>query len=234
MLFSSTSWSSNSGTALISFDLPSTQRWPSTRPCSDAQALTTCSGDWSRPRPNERRIVSPSMANTSRSNLVVSALTHVLNPVSNASGSISMNTRPNVSCEGMPFASSRKVLSQASFASAIQDDVVPAFSARDYRAHRDDQDVDQPVLDLAGAARVFDGAEILRQVLDRNVLLPRHRDGRVIIRQGAPGERNFMRSSWCPRTGAAGRALALHRPRRRRSARARRSRRCWRRRRCAA
>jgi len=40
--------------------------------------------------------------------------TQAANPASKASGSISMNTRRKVSCEGMPFASSRKVLSQAS------------------------------------------------------------------------------------------------------------------------
>jgi len=114
MLFSSASWSSSSGTAVISFDLPSTQRWPSTRPCSLAQALTTCSGDCSRPWSKERRIVLPSMATTSRSNLSTSEPTHAMNPALKASGSIRMNTRRKVSCEGMPFGSSRNVLSQAS------------------------------------------------------------------------------------------------------------------------
>jgi hypothetical protein len=114
MLFASASWSSSSGTAVISFDLPSTQRWPSTRPCSLAQALTTCSADCSRPWSNERRMVLPSMATTSRSNLSASEPTQAVNPASNASGSISMNTRRNVSCEGMPFGKSRNVLSQAS------------------------------------------------------------------------------------------------------------------------
>ncbi len=114
MLFSSASWSSSSGTAVISFDLPSTQRWPSTRPCSLAHALTTCRADCSRPWSNERRMVLPSMATTSRSNLSASESTQAVNPASNASGSISMNTRRKVSCEGMPFAKSRNVLSQAS------------------------------------------------------------------------------------------------------------------------
>src|ERR1051325_801368 len=61
MLFARTSCSSSSGTAVISFDLSSTQRCPSTRPWALAQALTTCRGDCSRPRANERRIVLPSM-----------------------------------------------------------------------------------------------------------------------------------------------------------------------------
>jgi|tagenome__1003787_1003787.scaffolds.fasta_scaffold20495093_2 hypothetical protein len=41
--------SSSAGIAVISFDLPSTSRWPSTRPCSLAQALTKCSGPCARP-----------------------------------------------------------------------------------------------------------------------------------------------------------------------------------------
>src|SRR3954452_20935859 len=54
------------------------------------------------------------MATTSRSKPAVSEPTQAVNPVSNVSGSISMNTRRNVSCEGMPFGSSRNVCSQAS------------------------------------------------------------------------------------------------------------------------
>jgi hypothetical protein len=41
--------SSSAGIAVISFDLPSTSCWPSTRPCSLAQALTKCSGPCARP-----------------------------------------------------------------------------------------------------------------------------------------------------------------------------------------
>jgi hypothetical protein len=50
MLFFSDSVSSSAGIAVISFDLPSTSRWPSARPCSLAQALTRCSGPCARPR----------------------------------------------------------------------------------------------------------------------------------------------------------------------------------------
>ena len=46
MPFFKDSVSSSAGIAVISFDLPSTSRWPSARPCSLAQALTRCSGPW--------------------------------------------------------------------------------------------------------------------------------------------------------------------------------------------
>src|SRR3954471_24764028 len=50
-------WSRSAGMAVISLDLSSTQRWPSTSPCALAQALTRCSGARSCLRSNERRSV---------------------------------------------------------------------------------------------------------------------------------------------------------------------------------
>ena len=50
----------------------------------------------------------------------------------------------------------------------------------------DHQDVEQAVLDLAGAARVLDLVEILRQALDRHAPLPRlceHASSRVSAQQ---------------------------------------------------
>ncbi len=91
------------------------------------------------------------MTTTSRSKPAVSEPTQAVNPASNASGSVSMNTRRNVSCEGMPFGNSRKVREPSQLAAAIQRDVVPALSAGDHRAYRNDQDVAQAVLDLAAA-----------------------------------------------------------------------------------
>src|SRR3954471_2830581 len=79
-----------------------------------AQALTRCKGDRSPLRSNERRSVLPSMATTSRSKPSTSEPTQAANPRSKASGSMSMNTRRKVSCEGMPFGSSKKVRSHAS------------------------------------------------------------------------------------------------------------------------
>jgi hypothetical protein len=54
------------------------------------------------------------MATTSRSKPAMSEPAQAVKPASKASGSISMNTRRKVSCEGMPFGSSRKVRSQSS------------------------------------------------------------------------------------------------------------------------
>jgi len=71
----------------------------------------------------------------------------------------------------------QKGLEPSQLAAAIQRDVVPALGARDHRAYRDDQDISQAVLDLAGTARVLDRAEILPQVLDRHASFPRHCEG---------------------------------------------------------
>src|ERR1700712_1336078 len=59
---------------------------------------------------------------------------------------------------------------------AIQRDIIPALSTGDDGTHRNDQDINQEVLDLAGAARVVNRAKILCRVLDRHALLPHHRE----------------------------------------------------------
>jgi hypothetical protein len=61
----------------------------------------------------ERRAVLPSIATTSRSIPTTSDCAHRAKHASNASGSSSMKTRRNVSCEGMPFGRARKVSSHA-------------------------------------------------------------------------------------------------------------------------
>ena len=105
--------SSSSGIAVISFDLPSTARWPSASPRPLAQALTRCSGPRSWRRLPERRTALPSTATTSRSIPSARDCAQRVKQASNASGSMSMNTRRKVSCEGMPFGRARKVPSQA-------------------------------------------------------------------------------------------------------------------------
>ena len=75
-------------------------------------------------------------------------------------------------------------------AAAIQRSVVPALGTGGHCAYRDGQHVNQAVLDLAGAARVFDRAETLPQALDRQALLPRRREGtssRAVQRYGTAG-----------------------------------------------
>jgi hypothetical protein len=91
-------------------------RWYSSRCAtgtltSSAQALTRCSGPCSWRRLPERRRVLPST--TSRSSSPLKECAQRAKQASNASGSSSMKTRRKVSCEGMPFGSSRKVPSQA-------------------------------------------------------------------------------------------------------------------------
>ncbi len=71
------------------------------------QALTQCSGDCSRPQSNEPRRVLPSMATTSRSPGAAHVPTQFVKQDSKACGSIRMNTRRNVSWEGMPLGQAR-------------------------------------------------------------------------------------------------------------------------------
>src|SRR5512143_1125553 len=160
MLFFRASVWSSAGIAVISFDLPSTARWPSTSPCSLAQALTRCSGPCARPRLKERRSVLPSMATTSRSKASAKDCAQAVKQASKASGSISMKTRRKVSCEGMPLARLRKEHSQPS--------LLRPFGTRDHRTHRNDHDRDQPLLDLARTPRILDRGKVLDQLLDRH------------------------------------------------------------------
>ena len=44
----------------------------------------------------------------------------------------------------------------AQLVATVERDVVPALRARDHRTHRDDQDVDQPMIDLAGTPRILE------------------------------------------------------------------------------
>ena len=136
MPFFKDSVSSSAGIAVISFDLPSAGR-----PCS--LALTKCT--WARP--NERRL--PSIATTSRSKVSAKDWAQALKQASKAS--ISLKTRRKVSCEGMPLARVRK----ASPACCDRRARCP-LRARDHRTHRNDQDVDQPMLDLAGTPRILE------------------------------------------------------------------------------
>src|SRR3954469_2276732 len=106
--------SSSAGIAVISFDLPSTSRWPSTKPCSLAQALTRCNGPCARPRSKERRSLLPSIATTSRWTTAAKDCAQALKQTSKAFGSISMKTRRKVSCEGMPWTRVKKDCSQPS------------------------------------------------------------------------------------------------------------------------
>src|SRR4051812_22476061 len=141
--------------AVISLDASWTRRWPSTRPCSLAQALTRCKGDRSRLRSNERRSVLPSMAITSRSKPSTSEPTQAASPRSKASGSMSMNTRRKVSVRGNAVGQVQEGAQPCQLAAAVERDVVPALSTGDHGADCNHQNVDQAMLDLALAARIL-------------------------------------------------------------------------------
>ena len=94
--------SNSLGTAVISFDLPSTAIWPSTSRCSAAQAETRCRAEPPVARSKERRSVLPSIATTPS----VAAAKRCMKPRKqawNLTGSSSRNTRLKVSWLGMPW-----------------------------------------------------------------------------------------------------------------------------------
>src|SRR3954468_23772903 len=171
MLSTRTNWSSKAGMAMISLDLSAPQRWPSTSPCALAQALTRCNGARSCLRSNERRSVLPSMATTSRSKPAASEAAQAMKQASNASGSISMNTRRKVSCRGNAVRQFEKSPQPGQLAAPVEGNVVPALGTGDHGADRDHQDVGQRVLDLA-AARIRNRPEMSHQPLDGHDPLP--------------------------------------------------------------
>jgi hypothetical protein len=59
-----------------------------------------------------------------------------------------------------------ELLEPALLAAAVVGHVLEALRLADDGADGDDQDVDQPTLDLAGVARIRDGLELLDQLLD--------------------------------------------------------------------
>src|SRR4051794_29100931 len=196
MLFFRASRSSSSGMAVISFDVSSTQRWPSTRSCSLAQALTRCSGACSCLRSNERRSVLPSMATTSRSKPATSEPAQAEKPASNASGSISIKHAPEGVVRGDAIRQLQKAPKPGQLAAAVEGDVVPTLGTGDHGADRDHQDVGQAMLDLAAAAWIHDRPEMPNQPLDGHALLPHLRRRRSSLDRQLTSERDFMRSPW--------------------------------------
>ena len=114
---SSASSRSRRGMAVISLDFASVATCPSTSPLAVAQALTRCSGRLARPR--DRASGAASCRRWPPPRPRPAAPTTRLHPgqeaaPGTAAGSSRANTRPKVSCDGMPFGSARNVRSQAS------------------------------------------------------------------------------------------------------------------------
>src|SRR6266851_9544297 len=107
---------SNSGMAVFSLDFSPVARCPNTKPAPAAKADTRCKAVVSTPP--ERRLVLPSMATTSGPSTGKTLPTQRRNEAWNSSGSIIPNKRPKVSCEGMPWASTRDRRSQSSLSLA--------------------------------------------------------------------------------------------------------------------
>ena len=102
--------------AVISFDFSSVFTWPRTTWFCADHALTM----WMNPIPglrNERRSVFPSSATTPPVVSFATAAIHSRKACSSAVGFRLANTRPRVSCDGIPLGRWRNVFSQSSLAS---------------------------------------------------------------------------------------------------------------------
>jgi hypothetical protein len=103
--------SGNFGIAVISLLSASTANWPNTTPLAEDQALIRWIAALSLERSKERRNVLPPIAIRSPGRTLANAPIQPWKHRSNASGRIAPNTRPKVSCQGIPCGSSRNVLS---------------------------------------------------------------------------------------------------------------------------
>ena len=96
--------SNNAGTAVISFDLPSTRTYPITRRASLANARTRCSGEREAASENDRRNALPSMATTSPPNRAARPSASRSIACCRLAGSSSLNGLMKASRLGMPCA----------------------------------------------------------------------------------------------------------------------------------
>src|SRR6187397_2527966 len=151
MLFFKSSVSSSAGIAVISFDLPSTTRWP---------ALLTGADQVQRPlRPAAVEGAAQRLA-INRHDLAVEGLGKGLGPGAEAGlEGVRIDQHedpPEGVVRGNAVGQRQKRPQPTQLVAAIECNVVPALRARDHRTHRDDQDVDQPMIDLAGTPGILE------------------------------------------------------------------------------
>src|SRR3954453_13441055 len=92
----------------------------------------------------------------------------------------------------------QKGLQPCLLAAPIKFDVFPAFCAGDHRTHRDDENVDQPMIALACYPRIGEPVETRRQIFNHAAGLPSPRTGNGWHDpQSAVGSR-LMREPWDP------------------------------------
>src|SRR5215210_1855842 len=68
----------------------------------------------------------------------------------------------------------------AQLVTAIERDVVTALGTGDHSAHRDHQDIDQPMINLAGTPRILKRRKVLDQLLNRHRRPPFVDEGRTV------------------------------------------------------
>src|SRR4051812_6994144 len=92
----------------------------------------------------------------------------------------------------------QKGLQPSLLAASVEFDVFPAFRAGDHRAHRDHENVDQPMIALACHPRIDEPVETRRQTFDHAACLPSPRTGNGWhYPQSAVGSMS-KREPWCP------------------------------------
>src|SRR3954465_2740943 len=103
-------------------------------------------------------------------------------------------------------------------AAPVKLDVLPAFRASDHRTHRDDENVDQPMIALACYSRIGEPVETRRQIFNHAARLPSPRtgnswhypqsaDGPTSMRQPLREYRHDRRCPGVPRLPFPGRPL---------------------------
>jgi hypothetical protein len=189
-LMSSTS--SNSGIAVISLDLSPTWRWPRISWRSVPSAgfhrlrrwnlgqLRPCTDNVKRPLLAAAINGSADRLPVDRHDLAIQGRPKRVRPRLEArlearleTPGIDQHKHASEGGVGRDAIGQREEFAQpVDLAAAVQRDVFSTLGSRDHGADRDHQDINQPVLDLAAAARIFQGREFFHQVPHRYAGLP--------------------------------------------------------------
>ena len=87
-------------------------------------------------------------------------------------------------------------------AAPVKFDVLPAFRAGNHRAHRDHENVDQPMIAPARHPRIDEPVEARRQIFNHAARLPSPRTGNGRHHPQSAAGPTFMREPWSPRQGS--------------------------------
>src|SRR3954470_21541024 len=174
---------SSSGTAVISFDLPSTARWPSARPRSLAERQPARAGpgadqvQWAVLVTAAAR--APHGLAVDRDHLALDPVRQRLRPAGGAGLErvrIDQHEHPPERVvRGDAVRQGEEGLEPGPLAAAVELDVLPALGAGEHRADRDRQDGGQLMVAPARLARILEPREARCQTLDHAARPPLRR-----------------------------------------------------------